>query len=724
MRKTALALALLCLACGDRPGTPTPTELRFVDGVDVQAGQVTSSRVDPGAEAGLELLGAGWRRDGGMLRMPSGRSHLSFFAAGSGVAGLALDAASGTGAATHLEIRVNGTRAAEVELAGRRQLELAFPAGTVRAGWNHLLLADLTAAAGSSPIEVYRLRFLDAAGRPLPEGGHIERHEAGFTMPGGSRLDLVAELAGQARWDGGFEVAAGGPDGEARVRATLLAEGGEARTLYDRGVTAGGAGSFDLDLAAWGGRLARLRLAVEGAGAAVRWHDSRLRGAAGSASPVRTLDAPEPPPRSGRLGRPDIVVVLLDAARGDAFGAFGGPHPTPAVDALAAAGSRFSTALAAAPWTGQSVPAILTGHHPDALGIAHWGSRLPPAVARLPELLAAAGYHTVLFSQHPLYRYDKPLRRGFADFHAAAKGRTDQLPTAEQLLHPRRPTFALVHLLPPHNPYSPPAPFRGAYSGWYRGNTPIGAEFLNGFPALHAPSELTPEDRRYVRDRYLEMAAFADHLVGRLVELLTAAGRFDDTLVVVTSDHGEAFLEHGSFLHTRNLYQELLAVPLVVKWPAGAGGFAPHVAEPVSLVDLAPTLVDGLGLDSGPFQGRSLLPRVFDGGPPRPGVFAATRGVARGERPPQPSATLLQDGWKLIADLRSHRLELYDLAADPGEQHNLARQHPVRAELLLQGLRRQRHLNERLRRGLRQADAEPGEIDTELSEQLRALGYL
>lgn len=449
---------------------------------------------------------------------------------------------------------------------------------------------------------------------------------------------------------------------------------------------------------------------------------------------------------SGRLvvegRRPDVVVILIDAARADVFGAYGDPRPTPAIDALAAVGTRFANALAPAPWTGASVPALLTGLHPEVLGAEHWESRLPGGATTLAERLSAAGYHTGLFSQHPLYGSNRPLLRGFDTFIEAKQEKSgdvvlDELPDAASLLAPadEGPSFAFFHLLPPHTPYDPPPPFLGSLTGeppppldQLLAGEPVDAPLLSEYPHRRDPAELSSEARRFLFDRYREMACFADALVGRLLDDLRAADRFDDTLVMVLSDHGEAFLEHEYFMHTRQVYREALHIPWVVKWPRSVEGFGPVVDEPVSLVDLVPTLIDGLGLaapddaETERFQGPSLMPRIFDGVPLHRAVVSSTRGPVRPQHPPMPSAAIELDGWSLVRDLERGTSELFDLANDPGQQHDLAAVERRRRQQLEELLERRLTLHDTLRKALGETASEG--LDPETQRQLEALGYL
>jgi arylsulfatase A-like enzyme len=193
--------------------------------------------------------------------------------------------------------------------------------------------------------------------------------------------------------------------------------------------------------------------------------------------------------------------------------------------------------------------------------------------------------------------------------------------------------------------------------------------------------------------------------------------------VILTADHGESFMEHGRFLHSQTVHRELLHVPLVVKWPRSVTGFRKAVDEPVSLLDLVPTLVDGLalaGAEDG-FQGRSFLPLAFGGSLGERPFYAVTRGANGPNQAAMPVVMLESGGWRVHYTPLQDATELYDGVHDALERKDLAPERPLEALLLRQSLLIQAAWNRDL---LRREETEGGDLDAEEIEQLEALGYL
>lgn len=523
-------------------------------------------------------------------------------------------------------------------------------------------------------------------------------------------------------------------NGAVRWHAELVDGTGAVHVLAE-----GAAGGLNADLADYAAQEVLLRFRTSGTrGAAVIW--DRL----GLSDPTGGFDAQflEPPalpvPRaSGDLGKPDIVIIMADAMRPDFSSAYRGIAPTPAMESLAADGTRFENAYAAAPWTGQSVHSLLSGRYPEGHGVAGWRDRPPRDLRTLFQLTYAAGYHTVLWSSHPVYRGSKAPRYDVDTYidvrrgeRYEARARLDRIDMFEE----GKPTFAIVHVLPPHAPYvydgvdGPPERWANSMMRDFSTNFDLAPGNLQSFSFDVGEAPPTRDDIAYVTARYQDNMRYADELIGMVIENLRRAGRYDNAMIFLVSDHGEAFYEHGHFLHTWPMYNEMLRIPMIAKWPADATGFQRAVDRPVSNVDIAPTVVDAIGYqgDDPGHQGQSLLPLVFDGFFPTRNVYASTVGVSNGagdDAPLQPMGALFMGRYKVIHDKVSGRVELYDLEQDPGETEDLFAAQPLLAQQALQRLFLQEQANLALNAGAESGGQAP-EMDPELVESLRALGYI
>jgi arylsulfatase A-like enzyme/Tfp pilus assembly protein PilF len=355
--------------------------------------------------------------------------------------------------------------------------------------------------------------------------------------------------------------------------------------------------------------------------------------------------------------------VTIDTLRADRVGAYGyRAARTPALDALAKTGTRFDRAYAAAPITLVSHASIMTGRYPPGHGARHNGMRVDPKVPTLAQAFTRAGAATAAFvAAFPLDRrfglssgfqiYDDEMPRD-ADGHLANErpGRV----IADRAIawlqqHRGSRVFLWVHFFEPHAPYGNPSD-----------------------PA---------QAQRPASDRYDDDVAEADAQAGRVIQAMQALGA--PALVFAAGDHGEAFGEHGEVSHSLFTYDTTLRVPLIVAGP----GVAAHVdEEPVSLVDVAPTIASLAGL--GAFDSDGKLLRVTK--PPGnatveirfapPGISAEARTLYAESFAPlldfgwAPFRTLRAMGWKYIA---APKPELFNVAADPSETRNLVAEEPV-----------------------------------------------
>ena len=421
-------------------------------------------------------------------------------------------------------------------------------------------------------------------------------------------------------------------------------------------------------------------------------------------------------------GRWNVLVVLVDTQRADRLGAYGYGRPTsPSFDELAAGAHLFEQARAQAPCTYPSVNSLLTSRYPARfLGQPGRALGIPEAIPSLAEILGGRGWDAAAVSASPVVR-NTPSRhnptagygRGFERFDEECEWRGGGCVTSRALAsldRLREPFFLYLHYLDPHGPYDPAPEFRERFVRhrsalrWVRrGNpNPIADMLYKNAPRV----EFGEEDLGLLRDLYDAEVATFDSELARLLAGLSERDVLDRTVLALVSDHGESFLEHGHVKHCRTLYDTELRTPFLLRLPRQRQGVR-HVAA-VQNLDLVPTLLDLLGereAGGGALEGRSLVP-LLEGRTLEAGLSFGAIGVLR---------SVNDDRHKLIHNLRRGTWELYDLAADPGERRNLARE--------------DRRTFARLRTALldwiARVEGEEGlERSQEAEKRLEALGYL
>lgn len=406
---------------------------------------------------------------------------------------------------------------------------------------------------------------------------------------------------------------------------------------------------------------------------------------------------------SGALRGANVLLVTIDTLRADRVGAYGNQNGlTPTLDRLAREGVRFERTYSHVPLTLPSHTTMMTGLYPMSNGVRDNGSfRFDGTKPTLAGALKAAGYRTGAFVGAFVVDARFGLNAGFDvyDDNYGARPAGGELSLlerpAEQVLAPARdwirgapaaatsgaptspPFFAWIHLYDPHDPYNPPEPFRSRYAG----------------------------------DLYAGEIAYADASLGATLTDLERAGLLSHTLVVVASDHGESLGEHGERTHGLFAYDATLRVPLIIWAP---GSISPAVVHSQArLVDIMPTILDLVGVSRpATLDGRSLRPLIAgerEAGD-RVSYFEALN--ANLTRNWAPLTGAVSKGLKLI-DLPIP--ELYDLASDSGELHNMYARRPDLAKPLERSL-------DALTAGRR--GPTPTAVDRETSERLRSLGYV
>jgi arylsulfatase A-like enzyme len=415
--------------------------------------------------------------------------------------------------------------------------------------------------------------------------------------------------------------------------------------------------------------------------------------------------------------RPNVLLISIDALRADRLGIYGYEPPTsPFLDELARSGTVYERAFVATHGTTPSHTTMLSGFYQEAHGVGLErmaegvvAAGIPDAVPLLQEQLRAAGYSTIGITDGGNIGRRFGFSRGFESFDDKGGGlaRTvplllNELARARQA-QPGRPVFAFLHTYDVHSPYRPPPEARAALA--------IPESVVNAHTRFLLRNSRNPAAMG--ASRLAEVSALYDaeirgvdrHLRG-LFDALEAVDFLDHSLVLITSDHGEEFGEHGGLLHGAKLYDELMRVPLLVvgeRIPRGARG-----SRLISAVDLVPSILDHVGVA----RSSSLVGRPFLGPAALERVAAVLAQYGRR------LYAVRTERWKLIQD-DAGRFELYDLVADPGEESNVAPQYGAVRARLAGVIARFRESQARV------AGTAPAVVlDAEETEKLRSLGYL
>jgi len=459
------------------------------------------------------------------------------------------------------------------------------------------------------------------------------------------------------------------------------------------------------------------------------------------------------PNRPAAADAPNILLVAIDTLRADHLGSYGYTRPTsPTLDALAARGVLFEQAVSQAPWTAASFGSLFTSLYPSVHGLdggVRWGPGqssaggslpfavqkiLPIAQPTLAEMLRRNGYRTAGFVSNVYVNSIFGFSQGFEVYNdehrdysrnvGGAKRRAEE--TNEFVFRwldepPGEPFFLFVHYNDPHWPYNPPAPHGAEWVAGYQGElTPEKSSAVvetQGEPI----EDLSPEDLAYLIALYDGEISYVDSHIAKLLERVRGLDTERDLLVVVTADHGEEFLDHGSASHGYTLYEELIHVPLIFHAP---GRLAPRrVPAQVRSIDVLPTVLALAGIAERPegIQGESLVALMkgeTDQGP----LVAFSEATYVGER----RSVRQADGLKLIRSLAGEADQLFDLRDDPDERQNLLTGEAEPPEGLVDRLAEWVHANKEIRTALFGEEGAGQEIvlDAETRERLEALGYI
>jgi arylsulfatase A-like enzyme len=413
--------------------------------------------------------------------------------------------------------------------------------------------------------------------------------------------------------------------------------------------------------------------------------------------------------------------VSVDTLRPDHLGCYGYPRPTsPAADALAREGTLFEDVTSPSPWTLPAHASLLTGLYPSRHGLKAHDRHLPTRLSTLASILGKRGFLTaaVVNSHNLSPRFG--LDRGFQEFLYVEEDVRRREPTrriVDQALewlgrHRDRRMFLFVHTYDVHSDYASLPEHEREFVAPYRGPADGTTEQL--IAHREGRQKLSVGDAPHLIDLYDAGIRQWDDELGRLTAFLRTQGMLDETLLVLTSDHGEEFLERGGVLHGRTQYQEVVRVPLILRG-AGvpAGG---RVEAPVSLLDVPATILARLGepVPDG-WDGSDLTP-LFSEPDGRLGQRTLYGEADHNNEENDVTRAVRRREHKLHFHRLTGEVRLYDLAADPGERTDLAGARPtIVAEL-------RGHLQRFLE--LRPPETGRVELTPEETERLRSLGYV
>ncbi len=433
-----------------------------------------------------------------------------------------------------------------------------------------------------------------------------------------------------------------------------------------------------------------------------------------------------------RPAGPNIVMIVIDCLRADHLGCNGyGRDTSPAINALSGAGLFFQQAYANAPWTKPSVASLFTSLHPRLHGVVDSGSTLPDRALTLAEILRNAGYRTWFFNGgnvflKPPFKFDQGFEKHVYRPHRTHTGAhvtTDFVAGAFAAGKSR--FFAYLHFMDAHTPYTK-NPHNSRFverhdPRFIPGNR---KSLFNKVRGMLNNGTLSEAAMQHIVSLYDGQIRFVDDQIKTILFALQQNNMLDDTVFIITSDHGDEFGDHGSFEHGHTLYNELLHIPLII---AGPGIAKRSVRTPVRLLDLAPTVLSICGIPAPPavFEGVDLTVVADDASGGHLPVYAS--GVLYGSE----KYCLIKNDvkivfttndtsgkWKLVGPARKEGVEVYDLAVDPDEREAVGGNNQA-VDMLTAALEAHKNTPP-----LFSEKADVVVIDADMQDKLEALGYV
>jgi arylsulfatase A-like enzyme len=450
-------------------------------------------------------------------------------------------------------------------------------------------------------------------------------------------------------------------------------------------------------------------------------------------------------PKTGASGpdKKNVILISMDAVRADHLGCYGYDRDTtPNLDRLAKDSTLFLNTISQAPYTLASHMTMLTGLYPTTHRVFYFSDSLDPSVPTLADRLRGRGLVTAAFTGGGLMDARYGYARGFDEFHdhLVAQESMDTISPLSRSVsawldrNKGQNFFLFLHTYQVHSPYWPPPAYANKFLD--KGAAWMGRslEDFIGSGYVHKYRPLPEAQRRNVIALYDGDISFLDDtLIRPLLEDLKRRNLYDQTMIIVTADHGEEFFDHISWGHSNTLYNELLKVPLIIKFPESR--FPGRRLSPfVRLADIVPTVLDEFGLKTSPVKldGGSLFPLLYDKEKEMRLCVSYLPGDIFAD-PTSSKISLVQGRYKFILNekypSRAYSyfsppppevpaIELFDLKTDPQERKNLAGQEGAITRRMLQ------EAQVYLQSAKRQGQTKKALLDKELEERLRTLGYI
>lgn len=413
----------------------------------------------------------------------------------------------------------------------------------------------------------------------------------------------------------------------------------------------------------------------------------------------------------------NVIILVIDCLRPDYLQTYGQERPTsPHIDQLARTGLVFKRAFSQSNWTKASMGSVFTGLYPHNHGASTPAAVLPDNLPLLSEGFQAAGYTTMGYQTNPFLGFEFKFDRGFDYYdyvwHEDAAKLVDRFIAALEEEQPKK-FMAYLHFMDVHVPYEPPLELVKEFDRGYKG----GRIPFHRFGKLrdqvrHGEIKLTRAEKDHVIDLYAAATRFVDDQIGRLKAYLDQTGR-DDTVIIVTADHGEELWDHTSFEHGHRMYNELLHVPLIIHHPTFKRRI--NIDRLVRLIDLWPTAAGLIDLPLPRTQGLDAL--AWFRANKNQQLAAFSEAMLYGEE----RKAVQTSGYKLIASMDGKSVKFFNLKTDPYEQKNLS-DNPTEEARITEFAQL---LTEFASTGKSaESNAAGGEVSEETKKRLKALGYM